>query len=170
MSGLDRVLEALLAAERVVALAGRAVEAERHPRDSRVAEVADALGRERPRPARRDRHPEAQVVAVRDQLGEVVAGERVAPGEDDQLPVAERGGVLQQSLPLRGRQLVGVSLRPRVGPAVPAREPAGLRDLPDEHQRPPVRVEVVEHRSPHATIPIRLGSFPNVFPRGSSGR
>ena len=101
-----------------------------------------------------------EVVAVRDQLREIPAGERVAAGEDDELAVAERRGVIKELLSLVGRQLVRVTLRLRVGPAVTAGEPSRLCHLPDQHEGSPVHVEVVEHVPASRYDLCPLGGYP----------
>jgi hypothetical protein len=85
-------------------------------------------------------HAQADVGAVLHEVHGVVALERVAAREHHQLVLAELAGLVEESLGLLGGEFVGVAVGLGVGPAVFAGQVAGLRQLPDEDERPLVGV------------------------------
>ena len=143
LGGPERRLEPpLLPPERVVGGGGPAVDAECHPSETRVGEGRHRVRGERRRLAGRQRHPEADVGSVIHEVDGVVPGERVAARQDDQLPLAEPPGLLQEPSALGGRQFAGMATRLRVRSTVLAGQFARLRDFPDEDERPPRRVDL----------------------------
>jgi hypothetical protein len=67
--------------------------------------------------------------------------------------LTELADVLKQCLALGRREFVGVTLGVSVGPAVVTREVTGLCELPDQHERPTVRVDPA-HRYSTMTAPF----------------
>jgi hypothetical protein len=156
-----RVEHAVDAAEGVVDLRPRPVERERdglragvlHPRQRGAVD---------PRRHRRgQRHRQADVATVRDEVGEVVTLERIAAGEHHQRAGRSEGGDVGQQPPaLVEGELERVAIADGVGAAVGADEVAGAGHLPDHEER--LLVGVVA-KGPHGA---GLGAGHGVAPSG----
>jgi len=134
--GSNRLLEtAVFAAESVVSGGRGTVETDGHPFETRIDHLLNPIGGQRAGPARRNRHPQpgSSPWAISSSTSSRTSGS--PPEEDDQLAVAEVGGLLEQRFPLGCREFVGMASGLGVGPTVIAGEPAGLGEFPDEDER-----------------------------------
>ena len=141
LDGLDGArIGAGKAAESVVNLGGRAVQRDAEPDQARLLELENRLAGQQRRGAGGERHLDAFVGGVADQLEDVLALQRVAAGEDED-GHAHRGDLVDQRLPLGVGQLVGVGDGLGGGAAVLAGQVAGLGDLPDGEEGGFVKVQ-----------------------------
>ena len=125
------------AAEPVVDLRGRAVQAQRDRPRAGLVQRGEAAGGQRRRARRRDRDRQPEPGPAPDQVEQVRPLERVAAGEHEhRRRRAEPGDLRHEVTRLGCRQLPGVPVRPGLGPAVHAGQRARLGHLPDDDERP----------------------------------
>jgi hypothetical protein len=74
--------------------------------------------------------------------------QRIAAGEDDELALAELAGRVEELFALRSGEFVRMAVGLGVGPTVFAGQLTGPCHLPDQHERPPARVNGRGHRHP----------------------
>ena len=124
------------ATQPVVAERVRPVEAQGDRLDPGLLHLSQALERQVGGHGGRQRRADTPIPGRPDQQVEVGSTQRVATGEHDvrQRPT-ERGDVVEDRQALLRAQLPGRRVRHRGGPAVPACQPAGGRQLPvDDHR------------------------------------
>ena len=128
------------APERVVNLRRRAVQRDAQPHQTGLFQLENGLPRQQRRCARRQRHLHALVRGVADQLEYVLSFQWIPAGKHENRHV-HRGDLVDQRLPLRVRQLIGMSDRLGGRPAMFAGQVTRLGDLPDGQKRGLVEVQ-----------------------------
>ena len=130
------------AADAVVGRGGGAVEADRRDLDARGAHRCDPLVGQERRHARREGDRKPQRAGMLEQAVQAGTLEHVAAGCDEHRPRRSEAGRRVEQPPCLGVvELAGRGTGDRLGAAVAAGEPAGLRRLPEDEDRPCVEVE-----------------------------
>ena len=141
----------------------RPVQADGHARNAGCLESFDGFGRQQRRGAGGDVGAQADLHRVADQVEQVGPLQRIAAREHHQR-LAERADFVQQAVSLFGGQLVRVPLGLGRGPAMHARQVAGLGHFPDHQHRGLIEV----HR--FSSLFARRNSVAFELPRKIDGK
>ena len=128
------------AADGIVARGSGAVEAQPQAFHLVFLEPHQHVARERLAGGGSDGDADAELVSLVDEIVEILAGQRIAAGENQlRHGVAESRDLAQELHAFLERELVGVGLGHRLGAAMAAGQRASLRHFPvDVHRRPRV--------------------------------